>query len=160
MKMTFDNFIITEDNLHIYTQSFSVSEFPGRSYNPFYLYCDNNDQKTHLINAIGNRIIENKDFKIYYSTLSDLVHDHIELPEKEKGIISKKPGSLDVLLIDDFQYISEWSGNKEGFFDLINKFIIEEKQVVIASDTQIDEIAGLSKKHRAFFQIVERNGKE
>ena len=159
MKMTFDNFIITEDNLHVYTQSFSVSEFPGRSYNPFYLYYDNNDQKTHLINAIGYRIIENnKDFKIHYSTLSDLVHDHIELPEKGKRIISKKTGSSDVLLIDDFQYISEWGGNKEGFFDLINEFIREGKQVVIASDTQIDEIAGLSKKHKAFFQIVEKKG--
>jgi len=151
-KLVFGNFIITEDNIYLYSQSFAVSEFPGESNNPFYLYSDDNNHKTHLINAIGNRIIENnKNFKIYYSTLSDLVHDYIELSEKRKSIISKIPETLDVLLIDDFQYISEWSGNKEGFFDFIKEFIKKGKQVVIGSDTQIDKITGLEKKHKAFF---------
>ena len=152
-KFTFENFIITETNQLTYALSYNVSESPGKSYNPLYLYSSTDIYKTHLLNAIGNKILKNnKDLNVYYLTLHNFLLELIEFSRKQKtNDIIKKFESLDVLLIDDFQYISKLADKKEFFYDIFENLINNEKQVVIGSNTHIDDISNLDKKFKTRF---------
>lgn len=152
-KFTFDNFIQRESNQFAYALSFNVSEFPGKSYNPLYIYSDVGLGKTHLLNAIGNKILKNnKNMRVKCLTSSEFMFEFTESTRKQKkNDFITKFESLDVLLIDDIQFITKWAGTKEQFFNIFNKLINMEKQIVICSDTHPDDIPDLEKRLRTRF---------
>jgi chromosomal replication initiator protein len=104
-KYTFDSFVQLDPNRMAYSFAYSVSEFPGKSYNPLYIYSDVGLGKTHLMYAIGNRIIKNnKKMRVIYLTTSDLMNEYVEHTRLNKrSEFIKKYTSVDVMLIDDIQ---------------------------------------------------------
>ncbi len=152
-KFTFDSFIQTESNQFAYSFAYNVSEFPGKSYNPLYIYSDVGLGKTHLLNAIGNKILKNnKNMKIRCLTSSELMYEFSESSKnKKRNEFITKFESLDVLLIDDIQYITKWAGTKEQFFNIFNKLINMEKQIVICSDTHPNDIPDLEERFKTRF---------
>jgi len=153
-KYNFGSFVQLDPNRMAYSFAYSVSEFPGKAYNPLYIYSDVGLGKTHLMYAVGNRIVENnKNMRVIYLTTSDLMNeyvDHTRLNKRSEFI--KKYISVDVLLIDDIQYITKWGGTSEQFYYIFNKLIQMEKQIVICSDKHPDNIPDLEKRIKSRFE--------
>lgn len=152
-KHTFDSFVQCDSNRIAYSFAYSVSEFPGRSYNPLYIYSDVGLGKTHLMNAIGNRMAENNSqINAIYLTSRDFMIDYVEYTRLNKrSEFIKKYTSTDVLLIDDIQYITKWEGTSEQFYYIFNNLIQQEKQIVMCSDTHPDNIPDLEKRIKTRF---------
>ncbi len=153
-KYTFENFVQVDQNRMAYSFAHSVSEFPGKSYNPLYIYSDVGLGKTHLLYAIGNRIIQNnKNMSVIYSTTSEFMHEYVEYNRMNKRPdFIKKYTSVDVLLIDDIQYITRWGGTSEQFYYIFNKLIQLEKQIVLCSDKHPDNIPDLEHRIKSRFE--------
>lgn len=153
-KYTFENFVQVDQNRMAYSFAHSVSEFPGQSYNPLYIYSDVGLGKTHLLYAIGNRIVKNNgDISVIYSTTSEFMHEYVEYNRLNKRLdFINKYTSVDVLLIDDIQYITRWGGTSEQFYYIFNKLIQSEKQIVICSDKHPDNIPDLEKRIKSRFE--------
>ena len=154
-KYTFDSLVQSDSNRIAYSFSYSVSEFPGKSYNPLYIYSDVGLGKTHLMQAIGNRIIENNDkINVVYLTTSDFMNEYVEYTRLNKrSDFIKKYTSVDVLLIDDIQYITKWGGTSEQFYYIFNNLIQQEKQIVICSDKHPDNMPDLEKRIKSRFEM-------
>ncbi|MDY0296481.1 MAG: chromosomal replication initiator protein DnaA [Acidobacteriota bacterium] len=152
-KYTFDTFVQLDSNRMAYSFAYSVSEFPGKSYNPLYIYSDVGLGKTHLMYAIGNRIQLNSDMKVVYLTSSDFMYEYVEYTRfNKRSEFIHKYTSVDVLLIDDIQYITKWGGTSEQFYYVFNKLIQEEKQIVLCSDTHPDNIPYLENRIKSRFE--------
>ncbi|MBN1195886.1 MAG: chromosomal replication initiator protein DnaA [Candidatus Aminicenantes bacterium] len=152
-KYTFDSFVQLDSNRMAYSFAYSVSEFPGKSYNPLYIYSDVGLGKTHLMYAIGNRIQLNSDMKVIYLTSSDFMNEYVEYTRfTKRPEFIRKYTSVDVLLIDDIQYITKWGGTSEQFYYIFNKLIQEEKQIVLCSDTHPDNIPYLENRIKSRFE--------
>jgi len=152
-KFTFDSFVQKETNQFAYSLAYNVSEFPGKSYNPLYIYSDVGLGKTHLLNAIGNKILDNnKNMNVRCLTSNEFMNEFSKaIAAKKKNKFITNFESLDVLLIDDIQYITKWGGTREQFFNIFNKLINMEKQIVICSDTHPEEIPNLEERLRTRF---------
>jgi chromosomal replication initiator protein len=153
-KYTFDSFVQTDANRMAYSFAHSVSEFPGKSYNPLYIYSDVGLGKTHLMQAIGNRIISvHNNLNVVYTTTSEFMHEYVEFNRlnKRPEFINKYT-SIDVLLIDDIQYITKWGGTREQFYNIFNKLIQNEKQIVICSDKHPDNLPDLENRIKSRFE--------
>jgi len=153
-KYTFDSFVQTDANRMAYSFAHSVSEFPGKSYNPLYIYSDVGLGKTHLMQAIGNRILSvHPNLNVIYTTTSEFMHEYVEFNRLNKRPeFIKKYTSIDVLLIDDIQYITKWGGTREQFYNIFNKLIQIEKQIVICSDKHPDNIPDLEHRIKSRFE--------
>lgn len=153
-KYSFDSFVQLDSNRMAYSFAYSVSEYPGKSYNPLYIYSDVGLGKTHLLYAIGNRISENiSNMRVVYLTTSDFMNEYVEYTRLNKrSEFIKKYTSVDVLLIDDIQYITKWGGTSEQFYYIFNKLIQMEKQIVICSDKHPDNIPDLEKRIKSRFE--------
>ena len=156
-KYTFESLVQSDSNRIAYSFAHSVSEFPGKSYNPLYIYSDVGLGKTHLMQAIGNRILENDDkISVVYLTTSDFMNEYVEYTRLSKrSDFIKKYTSIDVLLIDDIQYITKWGGTSEQFYYIFNNLIQQEKQIVICADKHPDNIPDLEKTD----QVPVRDGR-
>ena len=154
-KFSFDTFTQTNSNRMAHSFAYNVSEYPGQSYNPLYIYSDVGLGKTHLMQAIGNRIKKtNKNLSVVYTTSSDFMNEYVEYTRQKKGTqIIKKYTSIDVLLIDDIQFITKWGGTREQFYNIFNKLIQLEKQIVICSDTHPDFIPDLESRIKSRFEM-------
>jgi len=153
-KYTFDSFAQLDANRIAYSFAYSVSEFPAKSYNPLYIYSDVGLGKTHLLYAIGNKIVETKkNMSVIYLTSSDLMNEYVEFSRfNKRSEFLKKYTSVDVLLIDDIQYITKWGGTSEQFYYIFNKLIQNEKQIVICSDKHPDNIPYLQDRIKSRFE--------
>jgi chromosomal replication initiator protein len=154
-KYTFESLVQSDSNRIAYSFAHSVSEFPGKSYNPLYIYSDVGLGKTHLMQAIGNRILENDDkISVVYLTTSDFMNEYVEYTRLSKrSDFIKKYTSIDVLLIDDIQYITKWGGTSEQFYYIFNNLIQQEKQIVICADKHPDNIPDLEKRIKSRFEM-------
>jgi len=154
-KYTFESLVQSDSNRIAYSFAHSVAEFPGKSYNPLYIYSDVGLGKTHLMQAIGNRIIENDDkVSVVYLTTSDFMNEYVEYTRLSKrSDFIKKYTSIDVLLIDDIQYITKWGGTSEQFYYIFNNLIQQEKQIVICADKHPDNIPDLEKRIKSRFEM-------
>ncbi len=153
-RYTFENFVQVDQNRMAFSFAHSVAEFPGKSYNPLYIYSDVGLGKTHLLYAIGNHILtNNKKMKVIYSTTSEFMHEYVEFNRlnKRPDFINKYT-SADVLLIDDIQYITKWGGTSEQFYYIFNKLIQLEKQIVLCSDSHPDNIPDLEHRIKSRFE--------
>ncbi|MCX6582563.1 MAG: chromosomal replication initiator protein DnaA [Candidatus Aminicenantes bacterium] len=153
-RYTFENFVQVDQNRMAYSFAHSVSEFPSKSYNPLYIYSDVGLGKTHLMNAIGNRILQNnKNMSVIYCTSSEFMNEYVEYNRLNKRTeFIRKYTSVDVLLIDDIQYITKWEGTSEQFYYIFNQLRELDKQIVLCSDKHPDYIPNLEHRIKSRFE--------
>ncbi len=147
-SLTFDNFVIGKANQLAIAAANQVSELPGVSYNPLFVYGGVGLGKTHLLQAIGNKIKANDpEVNICYMHAERYVADVVRAYQTNKFEEFKKfYHSLDVLLIDDIQFFAGKAKTQEEFFYAFNTLIDSHKQVILTSDTFPKEISGLESR--------------
>jgi len=156
-KYTFDNFIVGNSNKYVYAACKGVAENPAVGINPLFIYGGVGLGKTHLLHAIGNYINKNKpELNVMYCTCEKFTSDYVKaLQSNFKAINSfkEKYRNLDVLIIDDIQFISKAEGTQEEFFFTFNSLFENGKQIIIASDRPPREIATLQERLRSRFSM-------
>lgn len=155
---TFETFIKGESNKFAYTAALSVAEKPGKAYNPLFLYGKSGLGKTHLMHAIGNYILNNSNLKVLYVTSDDFVNDFISvIRNKEKdnfeliNTFKNKYRNVDVLLIDDIQFLENATATQQEFFHTFNELYNSNKQIIIASDRSVNDLKLLEERLRTRF---------
>lgn len=141
-RYTLDNFVVGSNNDLAVSVAKGVIEKPGSKYNPFFLYGGSGLGKTHLVQAIGNALLErNPKLKILYIPINHFYSEFISLIQKNRGDeFTKKYRSLDVLIIDDFQLIVGKQRSQEQFFNIFNDMYNLNKQIIVTSDRLPSEI--------------------
>ncbi|MGN1162377.1 MAG: chromosomal replication initiator protein DnaA [Christensenellales bacterium] len=155
-KYNFDNFVVGKSNQFVYAAAKAVAENPGQKFNPLFIYGGVGLGKTHLLHAIGNYIKSAyPDKKIMYATCEKFTNDYIESLRANKDMANfefrEKYRNLDVLMIDDIQFISNKTSTQEEFFHTFNDLYQRQKQIIIASDRPPKEIATLEERLRSRF---------
>ena len=152
-EYVFDTFIVGNSNRFAYTASMAVAEKPGKAYNPLFLYGKSGLGKTHLMHSIGNYIIENSNLKVLYISSDKFVNDFINAVrynEKDNfdkiDVFKNKYRNIDVLMIDDIQFLGNATKGQEEFFHTFNELYNENKQIVIASDRSVDDLKMLENR--------------
>ena len=126
-KYTFDNFVVGKSNQFVYAAARAVAEHPGLKFNPLFIYGGVGLGKTHILHAIGNYLREyNPNLKVMYVTCEQFANDYIESlgsNTKNKAILEfrTKYRNLDVLMVDDIQFISKKTSTQEEFFHTFNE---------------------------------------
>lgn len=138
-KYTFETFVVGDNNNFAHAASLAVAESPGDTYNPLFLYGGVGLGKTHLMQAIGNYILkQNPSLKVMYVTSEIFTNELIESIKTEKNTSNKnfreKYRNVDVLLIDDIQFIIGKESTQDEFFHTFNTLREAKKQVIISSD--------------------------
>lgn len=149
---TFENFIVGNSNKFAYKASRVIAESPG-SYNPLFLYGESGVGKTHLMHAIGNYLIQNTDKKVLYISSDKFVDEYTKIfRNNDKNNFEKidafkeKYRNVDVLIIDDIQFLSSAPKGQEEFFHTFNELHNANKQIIIASDRSVDDLNSLENR--------------
>ena len=152
-EYTFDTFIVGSSNRFAYTASMAVAEKPGKAYNPLFLYGKSGLGKTHLMHSIGNYIIENSNLRVLYISSDKFVNDFINaVRNNDKNnfdkidVFKNKYRNIDVLMIDDIQFLGNATKGQEEFFHTFNELYNENKQIIIASDRSVDDLKMLENR--------------
>ena len=150
---TFDTFIVGDSNRFAFTAARAVAEKPGKAYNPLFLYSKSGLGKTHLMQSIGNYILENSNKKVLYVSSDKFVNDYINAVRTiGKNSIEKidsfknKYRNIDVLIIDDIQFLGSATKGQEEFFHTFNELYNSNKQIIIASDRSVDDLKMLENR--------------
>ena len=150
---TFDSFIVGSSNRFAYTAAQAVAEKPGEAYNPLFLYGKSGLGKTHLMHSIGNYILKNTDKKVLYISSDKFVNDFINAVRyNDKNSFDKidnfknKYRNIDVLIIDDIQFLGNAAKGQEEFFHTFNELYNLNKQIIIASDRSVDDLKSLENR--------------
>lgn len=144
-KYTFDRFIVGSANRLAHAAAMAVSENPGNAYNPLFIYGGVGLGKTHLLQAIGNQaLFNNSEAKVLYSPAEPFVTDLIQgIRDQSMVKFREKYRQLDILILDDIQFISGKESSQEEFFNTFNTLYQSGKQIVVASDRPPAEISKL-----------------
>jgi chromosomal replication initiator protein len=144
-SLAFENFVTGKANQLAHAAAMQVANFPGTMYNPLFIYGGVGLGKTHLLQSIGNLVKkENELAKICYVHATNYVSDVVRAFQTKKFDEFKQfYNSLDLLLIDDIQFIADKPGTQQEFFYTLNSLIDSNKQVVITCDTFPKEISGI-----------------
>lgn len=147
----FDNFVVGPSNSLAYAASRAVTEQPGLRYNPLFIYGKSGLGKTHLMCAIGNEIkARHKNATILYQTTDRFVNEFIGAIRFNKvHLFQERYHSVDVLLIDDMQFISHKEHTQEAFFHIFNALYESRKQIVFSSDAFPHDIDGIAERLRS-----------
>lgn len=142
---TFANFVVGRSNAQARAAADTCAENPGYFYNPLFIYGDSGIGKTHLLNAIGNKIQNNfPNKKIGFITGADFVDDvYIASKNKQYDELKAAFKDLDLLLVDDIQFIADKPKTHEIFFTIFNYLVNNKKQICVTSDRSPEEIRGL-----------------
>ncbi len=153
-RYTFDNFIVGSSNDLAYTASRAVAADPGMKYNPIYFYGGVGLGKTHLMQAIGNEITRTRpDTRVLYISSETFVNEFLDhILYKKKGF-STKYRNVDVLIIDDMQFIADKEKTQEEFFHTFNHLHQNNKQIIISSDKPPRSIPTLTERLRSRFEM-------
>jgi chromosomal replication initiator protein len=143
---TFDSFVVGASNQFAHAAAMAAANSPSRTYNPLFIYGDVGLGKTHLMQAIGNHIASKKPrAKICYTTCEAFTNEYIDaIQNSNVSAFRKKYRKIDMLLIDDIQFLDGKSGLQEEFFHTFNALFESHKQVVLTSDRTPSEMAGLA----------------
>lgn len=157
-KYTFDNFVVGNSNKYVYAAAVGVAEHPFSKINPLFIYGGVGLGKTHLLHAIGNHLQKNNPtLKVLYVTCEKFTNDYVEsLRSSQQIAISKyreKYRNVDVLMVDDIQFISNKTGTQEEFFHTFNDLYQNNKQIIIASDRPPKEISSLEERLKSRFSM-------
>lgn len=144
-KYTFENFVTGQSNRESCTAAASTAIDPGHFFNPLFLYGRSGLGKTHLLHAIGNYIKnKNSSMKVLYMTVDDFFEEYVKaIKDKEIEALKDKYRQIDVLLLDDIQFLASKEKTKEVFFNIFNILFNAGKQIVITSDRHPQELKSL-----------------
>lgn len=147
-KYVFQNFIVGKSNEFANAASEGVAVSPGKVYNPLFIYGGVGLGKTHLMHAIGNCIVQNNpESKIYYCSSEQFTNDMINSLKTDKmTAFRKKYRELDLILIDDIQFIAGKESTQEEFFHTFNALHQNSKQIVLSSDRPPQEINNIGER--------------
>ena len=152
-KYTFDNFITGKSNEFAHAAALAVAKSPGKSYNPFFIYGGVGLGKTHLMHAIGNAIIKKSPKKrVLYVSTEQFTNELINaLRDYKIAEFKQKYRSIDVLLVDDVQFLSGKDSTQEEFFHTFNSLYNLDKQIVLSSDRHPQSVSGIEERLRSRF---------
>ncbi len=154
-KYTFENFVVGKSNQVVCAAMQNVAEHPGEKFNPLFIYGGVGLGKTHLLHAVGNYLEEhNKDLNVLYVTCEKFTNDYVESirnSKKSSNDFREKYRNVDVLMVDDIQFISKKMGTQEEFFHTFNDLYQNNKQIIIASDRSPNEMSALEERLRSRF---------
>jgi chromosomal replication initiator protein len=147
----FRTFVVGPNNSLAYSAAYAITQKPGQLYNPLFIYGQSGLGKTHLLHAIGNQIInEQKGAVVLYQTADRFVNEFINAIRFDKiHFFKEKYKGVDVLLIDDIQFISNKEQTQEAFFHIFNTLYEAHKQIVFTSDNYPKDIQGLAERLRS-----------
>lgn len=153
---TFDNFVVSNTNNTVYAAALRVAEAPGKCYNPLYIYGEPGLGKTHLMNAIAHFIHENSpELKVMYVTCEKFTNELVEALKNgamAPNDFRDKYRNVDILLIDDIQFIIGKTFTQEEFFHTFNYLYESGKQIVISSDKPAKLMSELDERLRSRFE--------
>jgi len=154
-KYTFENFVVGTSNQFAHAAAKSVSDAPGRSYNPLFIYGGVGLGKTHLINAVGNAAIDrNPDLVVLYVSSEQFTNEVVSALRHDKMVEFKdKYRKVDALLLDDIQFIANKTATQEEFFHTFNALYERQKQIVISSDRSPKEMIAMTDRLRSRFSM-------
>ena len=158
-RYTFENFIVGNSNKFAQASALSVAENPGLLYNPLFLYGNSGLGKTHLMHAIGNYIVEHTNKRVLYVTSEQFRQDFVKANRKDDegtnfnyvDFFKDKYRNIDVLLIDDIQFLGGASKSQEEFFHTFNNLYNDSKQIIISSDRSPEDLKILEERLRTRF---------
>ncbi len=153
-KYVFDSFVVGNSNRMAHAASLAVAESPAQAYNPLFLYGNSGLGKTHLMHSIGHFILDkNPNAKVLYVTSETFTIELINSIQNNKNEeFRNKYRNIDVLMIDDIQFISKKEGTQEEFFHTFNALYESNKQIIISSDRPPKEIKTLEDRLRSRFE--------
>lgn len=155
---TFDNFVTGDTNKFAKTAAIAVAEAPGKIYNPLFMYGKSGVGKTHLMHAIGNYITEHSNLKVLYTTSDSFKDDYTNIAGgtndnsfERAEYFKNKYRDVDVLLIDDIQFLVGAEKTQQGFFHTFNELHDKNKQIIITSDRSPEDLKLLEERLRSRF---------
>ena len=150
---TFENFIVGGSNELAYFVSQNVADNPGKRYNPLYFYGDSGLSKTHLMQAIGNAIEEkHPEMTVLYITIENFYRDFLENVRSKRQGYADKYRNVDVLIVDDIQFIYGKDKTQEEFFHTFNELHRANKQIILSSDRAPSSIPTLTDRLKSRFE--------
>ncbi len=159
-KYTFDSFVVGKNNEFVYAAALNVAEDPAGTYNPLFIYGGTGLGKTHLMQAIANKInAEKPQLKVIYVTCEQFVNEIIDTMFTSRGPEARDRSnrlrqhyrSADILIIDDIQFIANKKAVQEEFFHTFNELVAKGKQIVISSDQPPKELTALEERLKTRF---------
>ena len=153
-KYTFDTFVTGKSNNFAHAAAMAVADKPGKTYNPFFMYGGVGLGKTHLMHAIGNRVLKNHpEMRVLYVSSEQFTNEIIQaIQQGTSDKFRQKYRNIDVLLIDDIQFISGKTSTQEEFFHTFNTLYDAQKQVILSSDRPPREVERLEERLRSRFE--------
>ncbi len=153
-RYSFENFVVGSNNQYAHAVALAVAETPSKLYNPLFIYGGSGLGKTHLMHAIGHYILEHhKKLKILYVSSEMFTNELITALKEKRNIntFKKKYRNVDVLLIDDIQFIENKEATQEEFFHTFNSLYDLNKQIIISSDRHPNKLTNLDDRLRSRF---------
>ena len=156
----FDNYVVGNSNRLAHATALAVAESPGEIYNPLFIYGASGLGKTHLMHAIGNYIEDNTNKKVLYVSSEQFIDDFSKLSRRDDNnkpnyeyieYFKNKYRSLDVLIIDDIQFLSTTPKTQEEFFHTFNILYNDKKQIIISSDRSPNDLKALEDRLKTRF---------
>lgn len=160
-KYTFDNFVVGGNSEFVYAAALAVANDPAGIYNPLLIYGGTGLGKTHILQAIANKIVAEKpNLKVIYVTCEQFVNEIIDTMFTSRGPDARDKSSklrqhyrsADVLIVDDIQFIENKKAVQEEFFHTFNELVSKGKQIVISSDHHPKELVALEERLKTRFQ--------
>ena len=153
-RYTFDSFVVGSSNQFAHAASIAVGEAPSRSYNPLYLYGGVGLGKTHLMHAIGHYLLDQMpDLKLTYISSERFMNEMINAVRYDRIIdFRQRYRNMDVLMVDDVQFLSGKEGTQTEFFHTFNSLHDAQKQIVISSDCPPHEIRSIEERLMSRFE--------
>lgn len=158
-KYTFDSFVVGPSNKFLYSAAKAVAEDPGKNYNPLFIYGSTGLGKTHIMHAIANYVKkQNPAANVLYATCEKFTNDLITIIRQGKGTAAASQEfrgryrNVDVLIIDDVQFLANKEATQEEFFHTFNELYSQNKQIILSSDAHPRNIEPLSERLKTRFE--------